>query len=86
MGKVRAVMGKLIYLGQAILNLSNIVMYEFHYDCMLPKYGENLRLCKMDTDSFVYDIATDDFYELTSPKMLRLDSTQAAAPAAILFP
>ena len=30
---------------------------------MIRKYGVNLQLCYMDTDSLVYDIATDDFYE-----------------------
>ena len=56
-------MNKPIYLGQAILDLSKIIMYEFHYDYMLPKYVENLRLGYMDSDSFVYDIMTDNFYK-----------------------
>ena len=57
-------MNKPVYLGQAILDLSKIVMYEFHYDYMVPKYGlEKLKLCYMDTDSLVYDIITEDFYE-----------------------
>ena len=30
---------------------------------MLPKYGNNIKLCYMDTDSFVYDIETKDFYK-----------------------
>ena len=38
-------------------------MYEFHYDYMKPKYGENLKLCYMHTDSLVYHIKTKDFYE-----------------------
>ena len=64
MGKIKVVMKKPVYIGQAILDLSKIVMYEFHYDCMVPKYGlENLKLCYMDTDSLVYDIKTEDFYE-----------------------
>ena len=64
MGKIKVVMNKPVYLGQAILNLSEIVMYEFHYDYMVPKYGlEKLKLCYMDTDSLVYDIKTEDFYE-----------------------
>ena len=37
-------------------------MYEFHYDYMVPKYGENLTICYMDTDSLVYRIKTKDFY------------------------
>ena len=63
MGKIKVVMNKPVYLGQAILDLSKIVMYEFHYDYMKPKYGENLKLCYMDTDSLVYHIKTEDFYE-----------------------
>ena len=63
MGKVKVVMNKPVYLVQAILDLSKIIMYEFHYDYMLPKYGGNIKLCYMDTDSFVYDIKTEDFYK-----------------------
>ena len=64
MGKIKVVMNKPVYLGQTILDLSKIVMYEFHYDYMVPKYGiEKLKLCYMDMDSLVYDIKTEDFYE-----------------------
>ena len=64
MGKIKVVMNKLVYLGQAILDLRKIIMYEFHYDYMVPKYGlEKLKLCYMGTDSLVYDIKTEDFYE-----------------------
>ena len=64
MGKIKVVMKKPVYLGQAILDLSKIIMYEFHYDYMLPKYGlEKLKLCYMDTDSLVYYIKTEDFYK-----------------------
>ena len=63
MGKIKVVMNKPVYLGQAILDLSKIIMYEFHYDYMIPKYGDRLKLCYMDTDSLVHDIKTEDFYE-----------------------
>ena len=63
-GKIKVVMNKPVYLSQVILDLSKIVMYEFHYDHMVPKYGlEKLKLCYMDMDSLVYDIKTEDFYE-----------------------
>ena len=62
-GKIKVVMNKPVYLGQVILDLSKIVMYEFHYHYMVPKYGDRLKLCYMDTDSLVYDIKTEDFYE-----------------------
>ena len=64
MGKIKVVMNKPVYLGQAILDLSKIIMYEFHYDYMVPKYSlEKLKLRYMDTDSLVYDIKAEDFYE-----------------------
>ena len=63
MGKIKVVINKPVYLGQAILDLSKIIMYEFHYDYMLPKYGDKIKLCYMDTDSYVYDIKTEDFYK-----------------------
>ena len=63
MGKIKVVMNKPVYLGQAILDLSKIIMYEFHYDYMVPKYTlDKLKLCYMDTDSLVYNINTEDFY------------------------
>ena len=34
-----------------------------NYDYMLPKYGNNLKLCDIDTDSLVYNIKTKDSYE-----------------------
>ena len=76
MGKVKVVMNKLVYLSQAILDLSKTVMYEFHYDYMLPKYSNNLKLCYMDTDSFVYDIRTEDFYADIADDMIdRFDTS-----------
>ena len=55
MGKVKVKMNKPVYLGQAILDLSKIIMYEFHYDYMKQKYNESdLKLLYMDTDLLVY--------------------------------
>ena len=38
-------------------------MYEFWYDYIKPKYNDNVRLCYMDTDSFLMNIKTNDFYK-----------------------
>ena len=63
MGKIKVVTNKLVYLGQAILDLNKIVMYELHYDYMVLKHGlEKLKLCYMDMDSLVYHIKTENFY------------------------
>ena len=63
MGKIKVVMNKPVYLGQAILDLSKIVMYEFHYDYMKQKYPEELTFCNMGTDYLIYDIETEDVYK-----------------------
>jgi hypothetical protein len=61
--KKKVVMNKPIYVGMCILDLSKTLMYEFHYDFMLKKYGKKLSLLYMDTDSFLYHIKTEDFYQ-----------------------
>ena len=63
MNKTRVKMNKPIYLGLAILDISKIFMYEFWYDYMKPKYGNDVKLCYMDTDSFIMNIKTEDFYK-----------------------
>ena len=77
MGKIKVVMNKPVHLGQVILDLSKIVMYEFHYDYMAPKYGlEKLKLCYIDTDSLVYDIKTEDFYtDIADDVLARFDTS-----------
>ena len=54
---------KPIYAGFTTLDLSKLHMYDFHYNIMKPKYGDNIQLLMSDTDSFVYQIKTEDFYE-----------------------
>ena len=56
-------MNKPVYLGQAILDISKTLMCEFWYNYIKPKYGDKARLCYMDTDSFIINIETEDFYK-----------------------
>ena len=56
-------MNKPVYLGLSILQISTTLMYEFWYDCMKPKYAHNVKLCYIDTDSFIMHIRTEDFYK-----------------------
>ena len=56
-------MNKPIYLRLSILEISKLLMYEFWYDYMKPKYGDNIKLCYMDTDSFIINIKTEYFYK-----------------------
>lgn len=47
--QVNLVLTKPIYSGQAILDLSKRIMYEFHYKVMKPKFGVNISLLFTDT-------------------------------------
>ena len=54
-------MNKPIYLGQAILDYSKILMHEFWYDYLRPKYGDKIKLCFMDTDTSNYRFDTSNY-------------------------
>ena len=63
MKRTKVKMNKPIYLGLSILEISKILMCEFWYNYMKPKYIDNVKLCYMDTDSFVMNIKREDFYK-----------------------
>ena len=63
MKKTSLTMNKPVYLGMCILDLSKTLMYDFHYDYIIPKYGNKAKLLFTDTDSFLYEIETEDFYK-----------------------
>ena len=62
MKKTNVKINKPVYLGLSISEISKTLMYEFWYDYMKPKYGDNIKLCYVDTDSFIMHIKTEDFY------------------------
>lgn len=59
----RFILDKPIYIGFAVLELSKSHMYDFHYSVIKPHYGNKVKLCYTDTDSFIYTIQTEDFYD-----------------------
>ena len=63
MKKTSLTMNKPVYLGMCILDLSKTIMYDFHYNYIKPKYGAKAKLLFTDTDSFMYEIETEDFYK-----------------------
>ena len=63
MKKTEILMNKRVYSGLSLLELSKILMYEFWYDYVKPKYGEKGNLCYMDTDIFIVYIKTNDIYK-----------------------
>ena len=63
MKKIRVKITKRLYLGMPVLDVSEILMYEFWYGSIKTKYGDRARFCYADTDSFVIYIKTKDFYK-----------------------
>ena len=53
MGKTKIKTNTPIYLGQAILDLNRMLMYGFHNDYIQPYYEGRVKICYMDTGSFL---------------------------------
>jgi len=62
MSKAFVLLDKPIYVGQAILDLSKVVMYRMYYKVLKPIYGDDLALSATDTDSLKIRVQTADFY------------------------
>ena len=56
-------MNKFVYLVLLILDESKTIIDIFWYDYVKPKYGENAKLCYMDTDSFIVHVKLDYIYK-----------------------
>ena len=61
--QVTLTLNKPAYIGMCILELSKVLMYEFHYDYIKNKYDNSSKLLFTDTDSLMYEIKTEDVYE-----------------------
>ena len=61
--KTKVKMNKPIYSGLSIFEISKTLMYEFGYDYKKPKYNNDVKLCYMDSDSFIMKIKTNYLYK-----------------------
>ena len=63
MKKTELVFNKPVYLGMSILDISKTLMHDFHYNYFKKKYGPKAKLLMTDTDSLMYEVYTEDFFE-----------------------
>ena len=61
--KIEVKMNKPVYLGLSILEFIKTLMLAFWHDYIKLKYQNNAKLCYMDTDSFIIQIKTENFYK-----------------------
>ena len=73
--KTQILMNKPVYLGLSILEISKILMYEFWYDYVKPKYGEKTKLCYMDTAIIVYIKADYIYKDIVDDVETRFDNS-----------
>ena len=73
MRKTRIYMDKPMAVGQAALNAvlnSKILMYKFYYDYLRLKYHDKIKICYMDTDSFILHIKLNDFIKTSAATLI----------------
>ena len=61
--KETLILNRPAYVGMCILDLSKVLMYEFHYKYIKNKYDNKAKLLFTDTDSLTYEIETENVYE-----------------------
>ena len=77
--KVTMTLNKPAYIEMCILDLSKVLIYEFHYDYIKNKYGNNSRLLFTDTDSLVQKIKKQDVFKNFSKAKEMYDFTKYSA-------
>ena len=70
MKNTKVYFNKPVYVGQAILDLSKTLMFNFHYNYIKKKYKDKAELLFTDTDSLMYHICTKDFYKDINPDVI----------------
>jgi hypothetical protein len=71
--KKDVLLNKPIYVGFTVLDVSKLLIFDYHYNVMVKRYGSNARLLLSDTDSLCYHLFTDDVYRDMSEYIDLLD-------------
>jgi hypothetical protein len=78
MGKASVTLNKPIIVGASVLGLSKLHMYRFWYGYIKKRYGDKAQLGYMDTDSFIFQVETEDIYKdmAERPDLFDLNDTK----------
>ena len=62
-------------IGLSVLDLSKVLMYNFHYGVMKPFFGDELKVLYTDTDSFIYQTRNKNIYEFMKNNLEYFDTS-----------
>ena len=82
--QTKLLLNKPSYVGMCILELSKLLMYDFHYNYILPKYPD-AKLLFTDTDSLTYHIKTEDIYADFFADRERFDNSDYPSDSKFYF-
>ena len=63
MRKSKVFLCKPIFVGFSVLELSKKLMYDYHYFIFKKTFNNSIKLCYTDTDSFVYELKTENIQQ-----------------------
>lgn len=75
LAKTNLYYNKAIIIGSAILEISRTLIYKFYYDFMIPKLGNNVKLCYIDTDGLILQIQNTDIYQFIKENINEFDTS-----------
>ena len=78
-------MNRPLIIGFTILEMAKLIMYKFYYEALLPRYGDKLRLCFTDTDSFIFWVETPNLHADMADMMTDWLDTSNFPPEHPLF-